>query len=107
MLRREIPLAPELEESEVNRHAGLPTRSDIFPYASEARFRSQMAITLKELLQTRPVFAILSAIVFVIAVSLMHAGQKNLRKHHPFTFTKIPPAAQGGPGKSGCDLWTG
>jgi signal transduction histidine kinase len=45
---------------------------------------------------TRPVFAILSAIVFVIAVSLMACRSEKPQETPSITFTKIPPAAQGG-----------
>src|ERR1700674_1925503 len=45
---------------------------------------------------TRPVFAILSAIVFVIAVALMACRSEKPQETPSITFTKIPPAAQGG-----------
>src|ERR1700723_901531 len=45
---------------------------------------------------TRPVFGILSAIVFVIAVALMACRSEKPQETPSITFTKIPPAAQGG-----------
>src|ERR1700688_224360 len=45
---------------------------------------------------TRPVFGILSAIVFVIAVALMACSSEKPQETPSITFTKIPPAAQGG-----------
>src|ERR1700723_3656481 len=45
---------------------------------------------------TRPVFGILSAIVFVIAVALMACRSEKPQETPSITFTTIPPAAQGG-----------
>src|ERR1700733_10152176 len=45
---------------------------------------------------TRPVFGILSAIVFVIAVAFLACRSEKAQETPSITFTKIPPAAQGG-----------
>ena len=45
---------------------------------------------------TRPVFGILSAIVFFIAVALMACRSEKPQETPSIIFTKIPPAAQGG-----------
>src|SRR6266699_3592260 len=45
---------------------------------------------------TRPVLRILSAIVFISAVALMACRSEKLQETPSITFTKIPPAAQGG-----------
>src|ERR1700728_3808184 len=45
---------------------------------------------------THPVFAILSAIVFVIAVALMACRSEKPQETPSIEFTHIPPAAQGG-----------
>jgi len=55
---------------------------------------------------TYPVLRILSAIVFVSAAALMAWRSEKLQETPSITFTKIPPAAQGGREKSGYDLWT-
>ena len=44
-----------------------------------------------------PVYRILSAIVFLIAVVLVACQSTNNKETPTITFTKIPPAAQGGP----------
>src|SRR3984885_12239037 len=45
---------------------------------------------------TRPLFGILSAIVFVIAVAFLACRSEKAQETPSITFTKIPPAAQGG-----------
>ena len=45
---------------------------------------------------TRPVFGILSAIVFAIALALMACRSEKPQETPSIIFTKIPPAAQGG-----------
>src|ERR1700721_1529979 len=45
---------------------------------------------------TRPVFGILSAIVFAIAAPLMACRSEKPQETPSIIFTKIPPAAQGG-----------
>jgi hypothetical protein len=45
---------------------------------------------------TYPVLRILSAIVFVSAAALIACSSEKLQETPSITFTKIPPAAQGG-----------